>query len=178
MNSIAVIFIVSYILKLVLATKYDFINVPHTHLPYYFSTFPGIAEQCRKDVECSYAEWLNDNAGILNKCWGYESNCVPDNAFSRPQCLGDSIQWMPSKEEQANTFYSQADFGYVKHQINELRIMCTPLYPNDSSLECSKYLRFCRGRNIMMNFTTISTKPARYQMDVLKHGQIGKRNAR
>lgn len=59
-----------------------------------------------------------------------------------------------------------------------MQIMCTPVFPNDSALECSKNLRFCRGRNIMMNFTDLLGRPEqfRYKMDVLKPGQIGKAN--
>lgn len=48
-------------------------------------------------------------------------------------------------------------------------------FQDDSSLECSKYLRFCRGRNIMINFKDLinRTEPIRYKMNVLKEGQIG-----
>lgn len=55
-------------------------------------------------------------------------------------------------------------------------VLCTPLFPNDSMLECSKNFRFCHGRNIMINFTDLAEKkqPWRYEMDVLKKGQIGK----
>lgn len=174
-SRIAVIFLICIIkFGLLLASNYSFINVPDTHLPYYFATFTNVAENCRNDgSNCPYAKWLNENVIDTKKCWGYESGCDAENAFSRPKCYGESPAWMQSKEEQANTFYSQADFGYVRHQIDELMVMCTPLYPNDSILECSKYLRYCRGRNVMMNFTGMSTQPARYKMDVLRHGQIG-----
>lgn len=37
--------------------------------------------------------------------------------------------------------YLQIVLGYVKEQIEELMVMCEAVYPNDSSLECSKYLR-------------------------------------
>lgn len=41
-------------------------------------------------------------------------------------------------------------------------------------LECSEYLRYCRGRNIMFNFTDLAHRedPYRYKMDVLKQGQV------
>lgn len=37
------------------------------------------------------------------------------------------------------------------------------------------FVRFCRGRNLMINFTDLLTRnePLRYKMDVLKEGQIG-----
>lgn len=56
-------------------------------------------------------------------------------------------------------------------------MLCTPLFPNDSMLECSKSLRFCHGRNIMINFTdsllATEKQPWRYRTDVLREGQIG-----
>lgn len=53
--------------------------------------------------------------------------------------------------------------------------MCEPLFQGDSSLECSEYLRYCRGRNIMINFTDLINReePYRYKMDVLSQGKIG-----
>lgn len=92
--------------------------------------------------------------------------------------------------------------GYVKDQIEELQVMCEASYLHDSSLECSKYLRyvwtnsikfnpctvkevftiiqimffrFCRGRNLMLNFTGLVGRGdnLRYKMDILSEGQIG-----
>lgn len=65
--------------------------------------------------------------------------------------------------------------GYVKNQINGMMTLCAPLFPNDSMLQCSKNLGFCRGRNIMINFTELANlkEPWRYRTDVLKTGQIG-----
>lgn len=56
-----------------------------------------------------------------------------------------------------------------------MTIMCEPTFVTDSSLECSQYVRFCRGRNLMINFTDLIDRqePMRYAMDVLKQGQIG-----
>lgn len=174
-NTIAVIIFLCFIkFGLLLASNYNFIDLPDTHLPYYFATFTNVAEKCRNDgVNCPYAKWLNENVIDPMKCWGYEPECKAENAFSRPKCSGESPAWMPSKDDQVKTFFTQADFGYVRQQIDELMVLCTPLFPNDSILECSKYLRYCRGRNIMMNFTEMSTRPARYKMDVLSHGQVG-----
>lgn len=175
-GAVAVIFVICLIVfESLQASKYNFINVPDTHLPYYFATFTNVAEECTADgVNCPYAKWLNENVIDPKMCWGYEPECDTENAFSRPECPGESPSWMPSKADQVDTFYTQADFGYVRQQINELMVLCTPLFPNDSILECSKYLRYCRGRNIMIDFTTMSTQSARYKMDVLSHGQIGR----
>lgn len=53
--------------------------------------------------------------------------------------------------------------------------MCEPLFPDDSSLECSEHLSFCRGRNLMINFTKLwkRNELVRYKMDVLGDGDIG-----
>lgn len=64
----------------------------------------------------------------------------------------------------------------MQQQIHEMRVLCEPLYPTDSVLECSSYLRFCRGRNIFVNFTDMAARrePVRYKMDILKEGDIGR----
>lgn len=109
---------------------------------------------------------------------------------------------MATKKAQIDTFYAQGDFGYVRDQRNEMMMICEPLFlvilgefffsfrndscvflflyilwflQDDSSFECSEHLRFCRGRNVMINFTDLAhrNEPIRYKMDVLKEGQIG-----
>lgn len=155
----------------VLAFNYSMINLPYEHLQYYFSNFPEIYKQCRLDPECPFTEEF-----VLDKRWGYEFDCKSSNHYSIPNCPGDFKGWVKSKQDQINTFYTQADFGYIKEQLQELKILCEPLFPDDSSLECSDHLRFCRGRNIMMNFTSLlhRNEPLRYKMDVLGDNDIGK----
>ncbi|KAJ8686289.1 hypothetical protein QAD02_022083 [Eretmocerus hayati] len=146
------------------------LNLPTNHLKYYFNSFPKVADECRNDPGCPYKSHLDTKA-----CWGYESNCKTENAFSTPRCPGDHKGWVSSKKAQIDTFYSQGDFGYVRDQRKELTMLCEPLFLDDSSLECSEHMRFCRGRNIMINFTNLVNKkePIRYKMDVLEEGQIG-----
>lgn len=130
------------------------------------------------DVPPSHIPYINKNV-LHNKknelCWGYEPGCLQKNSFFKVNCSGDHIGYVKSKEAQIDTFFTQADFGYVKQQIKELSVMCEPFFPNDSSLECSKYLRFCRGRNLFLNFTDLihRKEPFRYKMDVFSQGQIG-----
>lgn len=147
------------------------INVPSEHVTYVFNAFPSIADSCLKDPECPYKEQLKVKA-----CWGYERDCKETVSYRvRPICPGDHRGWVKTKAAQYDTFYTQADFGYVKEQINELMVMCEASYPDDTSLECSKYLRFCRGRNMMMNFTGLVGRGdnLRYKTDILGPGQIG-----
>lgn len=65
--------------------------------------------------------------------------------------------------------------GYVKQQLEELTVYCEPTFVTDSFLECTQYARFCRGRNLMINFTSLVNRkePIRYAIDVLKQGEIG-----
>ncbi|XP_015433615.1 PREDICTED: EGF domain-specific O-linked N-acetylglucosamine transferase, partial [Dufourea novaeangliae] len=151
-------------------TNYSDIDLPDDHVKYYFNSFPTVAEDCRNNTACPYKGSLDTEA-----CWGYESNCKAENSFSVAQCPGDHKGWVTTKKAQLDTFYAQGDFGYVRDQRNEMSIFCEPLFLEDSSLECSEHMRFCRARNVMINFTDLlhRKEPIRYKMDVLKEGQIG-----
>lgn len=61
-------------------------------------------------------------------CWGHEPNCPMEKAFQTPECPGDHQGWVKNKDTQVDTFYSQADFGYLKQQMNQMKIMCEPLF--------------------------------------------------
>jgi EGF domain-specific O-GlcNAc transferase len=63
----------------------------------------------------------------------------------------------------------------VKQQLKEMTLLCEPFIRSDSSLECSDFLRFCRGRNIMVNMTNIADRDEQFRWDinVLKQGEIG-----
>lgn len=159
-----------FIVAQCLCFNYSSINLPDLHLPFYFSQFPNVANDCKNDPNCPYKQYLNSS-----RCWGYEHSCEWDTQYSIPACPGDHKGWVKTKFDQQNTFYTQADFGYIKQQLREMKVLCEPLFPDDSSLECSEHLRFCRGRNLMLNFTSLlsRTDPIRYKMDVLKDGEIG-----
>ncbi|XP_011500542.1 PREDICTED: EGF domain-specific O-linked N-acetylglucosamine transferase [Ceratosolen solmsi marchali] len=157
-------------LTIVNAVNYSDIDLPHNHLKYYFNSFPALSNKCQNEPSCPYKIHLNKKA-----CWGYELDCKFENSFSAPQCPGDHKGWVATKKAQLDTFYAQGDFGYIRDQRKEMMLLCEPLFIDDSSLECSEHLRFCRGRNIMINFTDLvhRKEPIRYKMDVLKEGQIG-----
>ncbi|KAL4706039.1 hypothetical protein ACJJTC_014261 [Scirpophaga incertulas] len=147
------------------------INLPEEHIPYYLNAYESVAKVCVKDPQCPYKSLLGRNV-----CWGYEGNCNESHSYHvRPRCPGEHRGWVKTKDAQYATFYTQADFGYVKDQIEELTVICEATYPQDTSLECSKYLRFCRGRNLMLNFTGLIGRGnnLRYKMDILGPGQIG-----
>lgn len=165
-----VILFLSLAIHNTLCGNFSTINLPREHLQYYFANFPKLAEECEIDPDCPYKTELHKD-----KCWGYESGCKWDKQYSVPSCPGDHRGWVKSKLEQQNTFYTQADFGFVKQQREEIRMYCDPLFQSDSSLECSEHMRFCRGRNLMINFIALARRdePIRYKMDVLNEGDIG-----
>lgn len=139
------------------AGEYEFINLPKSHLPLYFRRYPQLEQKCLNDGQCKYRSVINSEAFKARKhiCWGYETDCKPTNRFSQMKCPGSYQGYVKTKQAQIETYYAQADFGFIRDQIQEMRIMCEPMFPHDSALECSKYLRFCRGRNIMVNFTDL-----------------------
>ncbi|XP_004929309.2 EGF domain-specific O-linked N-acetylglucosamine transferase [Bombyx mori] len=154
-----------------LSINFNELNLPPQHIPFVFNAFPEIAETCNSEQSCPFKSSLG-----AKSCWGYERDCDKKSSYHvRPVCPGDHRGWVKTKEAQYDTFYTQADFGYVKEQIDDLMVMCEALYPDDTSLECSKYLRFCRGRNIMLNFTGLVGRGdnLRYKTDILSAGQIG-----
>ncbi|KAK9510790.1 hypothetical protein O3M35_005502 [Rhynocoris fuscipes] len=148
------------------------INLPEEHLPFYFTNFPEIAKRCELDPDCPFKQYLDKK-----KCWGYESECKQNDSYSVPVCPGDHRGWVRSKQDQINTFYNQGDFGYIKEKLKEMSVMCEPTFKDDTSLECVHHLRFCRGRNVFMNFTSLLNRKEllRYKMDVLSKGEIGGR---
>lgn len=149
---------------------YNDLELHADHLKYYFNVFP---ERHKSYCINHLKDPICNNRKSIKACWGYELNCDPSNAYSRPICLLKNHG--ETRTQQMNTFYDQADFGYVKSQRNEMMVMCEPSFEEDSFLECTNHLRFCRGRNIMINFTQLLLKrePLRYKMDVLSEGQIG-----
>ncbi|XP_043597698.1 EGF domain-specific O-linked N-acetylglucosamine transferase isoform X3 [Bombus pyrosoma] len=172
-NALSIKYSVTIVLVLAVTqtySNYTEIDLPPDHIKYYFDSFPTVAEECRNNTACPYKGSLDTKA-----CWGYEPNCKAENSFSVPQCPGDHRGWVTTKKAQVETFYAQGDFGYVRDQRKEMSIFCKPLFVDDSSLECSEHMRFCRARNIMINFTDLIQRkePIRYKMDVLKEGQIG-----
>ncbi|GFR10587.1 EGF domain-specific O-linked N-acetylglucosamine transferase [Trichonephila clavata] len=127
------------------------------HLPYFFTSHPTESEACRNSENCPFKSLLD-----LKKCWGYEKSCSPNLKAK-------------SKEEQIDLFFKQGDFGYIRERIDELTDICVSNHKNGSFLECSKFMRFCRGKNIMFDFETLTSlpEPMRYRDDVIREGQVG-----
>lgn len=90
---------------------YNYVDLPKSHLPYYFNNFPQVIEQCLSNSSCVYRTMLTSDDYNRKKCWGYEPNCRQTDAFSQPKCAKDKPVWIPTYDEYVRTFYDQADFG-------------------------------------------------------------------
>lgn len=134
------------------------LNLPAAHVPYYFQLFDGEFIRCLADPGCPYkVSWVrlrglekssdpmpyrvsmwavtvptHDCFQNLTEsplpCWGYEDGCQIENSFMQPNCPGDHKGWVRSKREQLATFYSQADFGYVRAHRDSVQVMCEPTF--------------------------------------------------
>nr|CAG4641526.1 EOG090X02IK [Eurycercus lamellatus] len=146
------------------------IDLPDSHLTRYLNTFEDEANKCRSSDACIYKTVLNTSL-----CWGYEDDCPHHLGYSDAKCPGDHKGWVNSKQQQRKTFFDQADFGYIKQQINTREGICNAAAVDDSTLECSQYLQYCQGTNLYLDFRDLLHRKEafRYKMDVLKKGQIG-----
>lgn len=145
----------------------DDLDLPVEHAQIYLNQLSALSNR-------SSTEW--SDAHLLR--WGYEldSTTLPGvRRYSQPKCPGSHIGYVKDKSSQLSTFFSQADFGFIRQQMFELRVFCEPDFAHDSSLECSKNLRYCNGRNLYLDLRDVADRkePIRYHMDVLKDGQIG-----
>ncbi|KAL4227068.1 hypothetical protein ACF0H5_015042 [Mactra antiquata] len=145
------------------------INLPEMHIPYYFTNNPDISRLCGNDTTCPYQHLLKEN-----KCWGYEKNCKENERLSNPECPDDSRGWAKTKEEQLYTFWQGGDFGYVLKRREEMKTLCKPKNPDDSSLECAKYMRYCRAKNIYLDLrhADFDTNES-FKENFLLEGEIG-----
>lgn len=144
----------------------DDLDLPDKHVQLFLNAFPDT---------CPFAQLATEQTPTAKLMrWGYERDSGTTR-FSQPKCPGSHIGYIKDKSSQLNAFFTQADFGYIRQQIHELRVMCEANFIYDSSLECSKNLRYCNGRNLFLDLTDVANRkePIRYHMDVLKEGQIG-----
>ncbi|BFZ10952.1 hypothetical protein BsWGS_13992 [Bradybaena similaris] len=155
-----------------MAVQWNRINLLQSHMPFFFANNPDLKLMCEQDVTCPFKDALN-----LTRCWGYEKTCPTSNRLSNPDCSGDSRHWVQTKKEQLEKFWTTADFGLVMARRAEMTTFCQALQQDDSSLECCRYLRYCRARNIYIDFTTAGilhgTDRNRYREDILGPNHIG-----
>lgn len=100
-----------YAVNLIKCDNYSFINLPQTHLSYYFNNYPKIRDDCLASADCIHRKFLESDDYKKDLCWGYEDDCKNDKRFSKHRCPGDVLAHVKSKNEQLDAFYTQADFG-------------------------------------------------------------------
>ncbi|XP_052781215.1 EGF domain-specific O-linked N-acetylglucosamine transferase-like isoform X2 [Mya arenaria] len=145
------------------------LELPDLHVPYFFKNNPGLADTCRQDGACPYKAALTEDL-----CWGYESDCALEKRLSRPECPDPSRGWAHTKEDQLDQFWKGADFGYVLERRKETNVYCAPQTEDDSLLECAKYARYCRAKNIYLDFRrTEFSANDQFTEDFLRSGEIG-----
>ncbi|XP_048739593.2 EGF domain-specific O-linked N-acetylglucosamine transferase-like isoform X2 [Ostrea edulis] len=123
-------------------------NLPRSHLSFFFNNNPEIKQRCHEEDNCPYKEFLSET-----QCLGYEDFCDPNSRLNSTSCPGLSEGWTKDKASQLELFWKSVDFGYVLERRRELKTICVPRTPEDSALECVRYARFCRGRNLYFDFT-------------------------
>ena len=116
-------------------------------------------------------------------CWGYEPDCPFDRAFN----AGEGISCDPERDpytgrDSRRVFFDQADFGYLAKIGSSMWELCHgdggeggDGGVGGSTFSCSENLLFCHRRNVMVNLREVQRerRSLRYQMDVLRKGQIG-----
>lgn len=149
---------------------WDSLDLPEDHLPFYFNNNPSVKKLCETEKDCPFKEAVS-----MKRCWGYEKNCPEEERLSNPTCPEPSRGWTKDKGSQLQEFWKGADFGYVLERRKEMKYMCAPENEEDSSLECAKYTRHCRAKNIYLDFreAKLNQGNERFREDVFKEGQIG-----
>ena len=99
-----------------------FLDLPDSHITRYLNSFKEEAAKCRKSSSCAFHSILDTKL-----CWGYEADCPHHLGYSNAHCPGDHKGWVNSKSQQLQTFFNQADFGFVKQQIQTKTVICTPM---------------------------------------------------
>ncbi|KAL2091396.1 hypothetical protein ACEWY4_013659 [Coilia grayii] len=151
--------------------NYSSFSLPDEHIPYFLRNNREVAEVCRQDPLCPFKNALR----VKHACWGYEKNCSPANRMGYPVCSTVDSGWASSVPAGQELFWKQADFGYVRERRNELKTLCKPLHPGDSSLKCASHMRFCRATNLYLDLRKPRRGHERYKEDFLQGGEIGGR---
>ncbi|XP_037831229.1 EGF domain-specific O-linked N-acetylglucosamine transferase isoform X3 [Kryptolebias marmoratus] len=145
------------------------IYLPPEHVPYFLNNNKRVAKLCHLDPLCPFKDALQSQS----VCWGYEKNCDSKKRFSYPVCTKADSGWVQSLDAARELFWKQADFGYVKERIAELKTLCKPDKPGDSSLRCSSHTRFCRATNLYLDLRKPRRSHERYKEDFTHTGEIG-----
>ncbi|XP_043835478.1 EGF domain-specific O-linked N-acetylglucosamine transferase isoform X2 [Dromiciops gliroides] len=152
-----------------LPSTYWSLHLPEEHIPYFLHNNRHLAAVCDKDPRCPYKKHLKH----LESCWGYEKSCRPESRFGYPICSYVDMGWTNTIESAQEIFWKQADFGYAKERLHELRTLCQPMEKGDSWLVCSRYLQYCRASNLYIDLRQVKRNHDRFKENFLQKGDIG-----
>ncbi|VDD96940.1 unnamed protein product [Enterobius vermicularis] len=145
------------------------LNIPKSHIPYLFMSKPFI-DKCETVKACK-TKYMNG----IQRCWGYEKGCVFKNSFSSATIRCDNVS-EKERPGKIKTFWAEGDFAKLKSVVSSIVPLCTSRNQDESFLECSEHLRFCRARNIFFHFKHLNAKTSkRYRNDVIHDGNVGGR---
>ena len=68
---------------------WDRVNLPDSHLPFYFKANSKMRKKCEKDDLCPFKQHLNSTS-----CYGYEKNCQSNEIVIEGSCPGESRGWV------------------------------------------------------------------------------------
>ncbi|XP_075854956.1 EGF domain-specific O-linked N-acetylglucosamine transferase isoform X2 [Microcebus murinus] len=139
---------------------YDYagLRLPEEHVPFFLYNNRHIVAICKKDSKCPYKKYLEN----LKSCWGYEKSCQPEFRFGYPVCSYVDVGWTDTLESAEDIFWRQADFGYARERLEEIRVLCQPREASDSSLACSRHLQHCRASNLYLDLRNVRRSHDRF----------------
>uniref|UniRef100_A0AAR2JQ29 EGF domain-specific O-linked N-acetylglucosamine transferase n=1 Tax=Pygocentrus nattereri TaxID=42514 RepID=A0AAR2JQ29_PYGNA len=150
--------------------NYSALSLHPLHLPYFLHNNRRVAKVCREDPLCPFR--VSDALWVKESCWGYEQNCSPVHRFSFPVCTSVDSGWANSVQAAQELFWKQADFGYVRERLSEMKTLCKPLTPS-LHFFIFIHLRFCRATNLYLDLRKPRRGHERYKEDFLQQGEIG-----
>jgi hypothetical protein len=80
------------------------INLPSSHMPYFFHSNENLRLSCLADESCPYKSQAHNDS---LKCWGYENKCDLSKRLFLPKCPDDSRGWTTDKQTQIQMFWEQ-----------------------------------------------------------------------
>jgi len=137
-----------------------------------------LVNSCKEDLFSEHIPFYNafhhQNSGSKleksnSSCWGYEEGCTTKNAFGVET---KSCRNAKTKQQ----FWDWVDFGYVKEVRRTMVNICESSGDDGSFLTCSKNMRFCKGKNLYLNFGRLYKDKRinqRYREDLFEAGEIG-----
>ncbi|MBN3294032.1 EOGT transferase, partial [Polypterus senegalus] len=144
--------------------NYSSVSLPDEHISYLFRNNLTLAKICESDSLCPFKEHLKK----MQSCWGYEKTCQPEYRYSYPVCSVVDGGWVNSISAAQELFWKQADFGYVRKKMDQMKVLCEPQKPC-----CYLLLLHCTASKFYLDLRNPRRTHDRYKEDFLQDGEIG-----